>query len=104
MNTLQDTIEVLRQARGLVQGGWVRGQYNSWDGYKVHYCAVGGIRQARALRNQSYGAVDDPAQQALAYTVYGNPVDWNDNPTRKKREVLDAFDVTIERLERIRGK
>ena len=102
------THDVLRRAADLVDQGWTQGAFarsatgqacRSWDSDAASFCLVG------ALDVASYQA------SAHVYSIYsscltvlrtllkkrgelGNGKDlqaWNDNPDRKKREVVDLL-------------
>lgn len=105
---MTEVIEVLRQARYLVSQGWTQhAASHEHQGGGISYCAWGAIRHVLWEKGTwEYGQVgrSQPAIVALGYTIWGHPVNWNDCPGRTKRQVLDAFDVTIARLEKAHAK
>jgi hypothetical protein len=106
MSNITDRREVadkLREAKALIErrGGWTKGvereRVDRDDGSTfIRVCSVGAIRATSAPVE---------AYQLLAAAI-GNPVakcvmpfgiisHWNDNPKRRKRQVLAAFDKAI---------
>lgn len=97
-------IRVLVRARELIRVGWCQHYfvYNAPSGH-LAYCASGAI--FRMLDELTF--MDAPtdldisdAHMALGRTIWGSVTHWNDLPGRTQQDVLDAFDLTIERLER----
>lgn len=104
----------LKEARALLERpyGWTQRRYErgTGRGYSA-YCASGAVDAAvtnhaksfeRRWRNQ--GLVLKELKETLHASGQCGRLEcsiesWNDEPGRKKREVLDLFDRTIERLE-----
>lgn len=93
MNTI-DQIKKLNQVKDLLnENGWCRGLYTDNQG---HYCIWGAVR-----------AVDWQHQDELAVLLKDNIisdspiglVEWNDQETRRKRDVIRLINRTVQNLE-----
>lgn len=99
-------LQAARQARKLVAQGWIQEDFENGEGAKRYYCVVGAIRKVTARESSlqrrllySFREVirvpnadpDDGAEEA----IFG----WNDADTRRKEQVLAAWDRVIARLE-----
>lgn len=103
----------LREARGLIEKGWVQGHLQSKSHDKilgglfkgrehVSYCAVGAISKVTTkvahttanydlfLRMKDY--LRKAADANNPYTRIYSVESWNDSPGRKKEDVLKAFE------------
>lgn len=102
-------VGLLRRARVLLSfpRNWTQRTFaTNSDGGEVsinsptacRFCMLGAVMLAarEAHDMNAYWSTN----QALGYTIWGDPVAWNDNPKRQHKEVLDALDATIERLEK----
>lgn len=100
MSQAKSVKEVLIAARWLlVKHGWNQNQSHYENEDKHSFCAAGAIENV-----QGKNALKLQAQNALARVLSGNDfgavgtiVSWNDHPARTKKEVLKAFDKTIEK-------
>ena len=94
--------KVLRDARALLakRGGWGQGNfaYNSLgfpemigSSHAVCFCSMGAIKKVAPTNDDAQNAC-----LAVANTLAGrNIIDWNDQPGRRKAQVLAAFDNAI---------
>lgn len=97
--TLEEALDVLRQARGLlVRSGWVQGKMASDGIWEVPYYSP------KATCYCASGAVFRVAPGEVAYAALtllergastGAIVPWNDELGRTKAEVIQAFDLAI---------
>lgn len=99
------TYRVLRKAQELIKKGWTQGlsQERTPDG--VSYCTIGAISMASFSLGGFY--YSDEAF-AVACTVLRNVIEpdteiplslatWNDDKTRTKEQVVEAFGAAVER-------
>lgn len=99
MTTTRDTLQILRDAKSLIERGWTT---KNWE-YRGRFCAVGAVRKVSGEGYRpSNEAVKVLASVVPDYTAFHTPVDivtyFNDRQTSKK-PVLDAFDRAIARAE-----
>ena len=89
---------VLKEAEKLLlEGGWCQHTYWKTVDNKRYYCALGALSHAQLKLGYGYGNLPmTTASKKLALAV-GKEHDggwlscWNDEPTRTKEEVLEAF-------------
>lgn len=101
-------VQVLRKARALIRKGWTQGTgartksgkgVDSMARSAVRFCCLG------AIWRFDHGAVTDSVR-CLSRAINGKSIEWdsehldvverfNDNPARKKAEVLALFDRAI---------
>ncbi len=94
-------LDVLVDARGLVQAGWTQGAYARnaagkctipSDSDAVSFCALGAL--AKLVSRESW--LFTPARKALESALGTTAVsEWNDEPGRTREEVLAVFDGAI---------
>ncbi len=98
MVSIKQRLAVLRDARALIIDGWCRNDFYKLIGGQAHYCATGAVIKSVTPRipNQPLvTAAIDSLRDTIAYT---NVQDWNDSQ-RSKEPIIQAFDMTIARLE-----
>jgi hypothetical protein len=100
MRKVKNTTEVLKRAKSLLQKvGWCKGQSvkRNRDNKPVAYCASGAINHAVGYSSNPHFYSE--AIYRLNAIIGGGLVSgitlWNDDPKRKKKEVLAAFDKAI---------
>jgi len=92
-----DTIQKLEQMYELLnrRGGWIqRAMYSRRDGLKLpgndQFCIIGAAHQV---------GLYDPIilARVLKFSDTFHLIDWNDNPSRRKSQVLQRIQDAIER-------
>ena len=88
----KEAIQKLEQAKSVIEiEGWCQGSYTNYQG---HHCVVG------ALRVVDWDNQDELVQ--LLRQNLSNPnrgvVEWNDQSTRRKRDVIRLYNRTIRNL------
>lgn len=90
----------LIRARGLLaqRGGWIQGEYNNHD--NTAFCMLGAIHRSIAEGGSKHVIELRDASCEALYPVIGNRdiTYWNDALSRRKHQVLAAFDQAIESL------
>jgi hypothetical protein len=96
MPSNEDTALCLKHAYGLIEEGWCQRAFHRRLGERNRYCAIGAVYAA----SQQLGSPARlEAELALTFSLGGYSVTlWNDDPSRKKKEVLELFERTIERI------
>lgn len=100
-----DVVEALKEARGLIAGGWCQhamaldahgAETDFMDGGARRFCIDGACMRVGRWRDSIY----TPMTNALR-TVLNHPflVDWNDAKDRTQADVLALFDRAIELAE-----
>lgn len=92
-----DNLQVLKEARGLIQEGWTRGHYKR-DG---RYCAMGAIIEAvqnSDVESHQYITLVDMLTNRINEEGMVPLSRWNDEQKTKK-PVLELFDDVIEEME-----
>jgi hypothetical protein len=97
MNAQQLLIEARRLIRDI--GFYKGGSYYATDTYdKIAFCSVGALYEANHSENCPRNEFHK-AWSALKKFTVGTIPHWNDEPTRTKSEVLEAFTQAIASLE-----
>lgn len=112
--TKKTKLAILRRAREILapRGAWVKGNYEVTlkDGNQRH-CLVGAVNAAArevAPKHYSYPGQGDlvdniSLRSFVAEKVGGGDLfmieDWNDAPSRRKKDVLGALDEYIAKVE-----
>lgn len=97
------TKEMMRFAKGLIQRrGWCQGDDQAFDPARRHGYCVGTALGAACDERERFDSRHALTMAHLFKTANGLPMEdsignWNDAPERTKAEVLDAFDVAIEK-------
>ncbi len=90
------TVQILTKARALVaaRGGWTRGTLFN---YGHSYCSIGAVQMAASGSPYHTTARTMKALNVLARAnkIEVPIADWNDKASRKKREIVAAFDKAI---------
>lgn len=86
-------IDVLTEARNLVEAGWTQGRFREVDDTEVRHCAAGAVY---AVEGPGHGAADRALRAALPPRYDRSTVAFNDEPGRTKAEVVALFDLAIE--------
>jgi hypothetical protein len=96
MNAVADK---LRQARALVERGWMQGDYADAD--CECFCALGAIQMAVCGEpDNDFSLRTRPLEQLFQQALgVKSIVNWNDANGRTQAEVLAAFDKAIELAE-----
>ena len=95
---------VLRQAREMVERGWLQGGGVSFSvsgaphfcaGVAIHYANLGGVhwRNVHVTSSEPLMVFAQVIGGSTPQDIYA----WNDDPARTKDQVLAAFDVAIDR-------
>ena len=93
MSTLDD----LRAARELVRKGWTQGRLHRTRAFRRDaYCVLGALKEA----TDCYPLPLSLAMSAVHAQIGPNIAGWNDNPRRRKSDVLFIFDQAIEAEEK----
>lgn len=100
---MKNEYQVLKQARQLLEKGWTQRRTTERLPSGTSYCALGAIGVACYKPGGYDGAAFDAACSVLRNTIQPNPdspmslVAWNDDKTRTKDQILDAFGAAVER-------
>lgn len=90
-------IRTLKSARTKIENGWTKGSFSVRIKGKTHYCVVGAVNSSTrsvAIQKRAKLELEETLSPVLALIF------WNDDPRRRKRDVLRAFNRTINRLEK----
>ena len=100
-------LQIWRKARALLASGWCQNYSSRRKGIPVNWddptatehCLTGAVYVARG------GTVGTVSKPMVTITLPCRPStadaqDWNDNPDRTQKQVLDAVDARIEELKR----
>lgn len=90
-------------ARALIKQGWCKGRYSKTTAAgQTQYCVLGALHAATGNLDRLYKPTPARVRTAINWLVdhLGKQPgvgidDWNDEPRRKKAEVLAAFDRAI---------
>ena len=94
-------VGLFEKARALVAKGWTKCAFKrSWSNGSADYCTVGAINAVTPFFSSERWRM-----RGMMRDVVGeNIIDWNDTPTRRKADVLAAFDNAITRARRLRPR
>lgn len=81
-----DEVALLEKAIVKIEAGWTRGKMTRREGGKVRYCLVGALTAVAPFETRR--RLERLIQQTLDITSDKHIVAWNDEPRRKKSEVL----------------
>lgn len=107
---MSTTVDILREARGLVARGWTQGSYARdeqgkelcvCDDRAVSWCTLGAIREAQARVASTFDEADR-AEELLGKVAcddWAAIPDWNDEDGRTQADVLNAYDRAIQLAE-----
>lgn len=101
----QINLEILRAARDRVsvRGSWCQGMF--YDGSGAH-CAIGWLRAVAPPRERervTHILATEVLMPILSRGGWQNVEEWNDEPSRRRRDVVRLFDRAIARLESADG-
>lgn len=110
MKTADPVLALLVRGRELIEGGWTQGVFaripsGTWADV-MHpeasaFCSTGALWRAQYERTPAI-TIEGHANVIVAVTWLGMVVgcsvpSWNDDPCRTKQEVVDAFNLAIQR-------
>jgi len=97
-------LEILKEARALIEKGWCQGYNYEWDGFDAmarredasRFCPHGALL---VVTGNSLSKPLLAAERRLSKFAGYRYVDWNDVPGRTQKEVLALFDRAISECE-----
>lgn len=98
------TIERLTTGRERIKRGWCRGRYHrdSEEGQVLSYCILGSILSETGILDQTTRraglALLDVVDSIYGKLVYDDLVEFNDDPKRKKSDIIIVFNIAIRNL------
>jgi hypothetical protein len=102
---LSETIDKLKQARQKICQGWTQGCFaRNTEGKPVSvidptatcFCFMGALPY-------DFGYMNKEIRKTLDFKEEDSLVEWNDNPIRTQKDVLQVIDRTLQRLETNNG-
>ena len=103
-HTTKTALDILKEARDLLNKGWTKGMYTDMNGA---YCAVGALRQ---VATGDYGLEhvvpmlfecipNHPSEFREWWNQWDEIVSFNDRLSTAKEDVLALFDCAIQKAE-----
>lgn len=100
----QTTIERLIIGRERIKRGWCKGRYHrdSEEGQALSYCMLGSILNEATILDQTTRragvALLDVIDSLYGKLVYDDIVAFNDDPKRRKVDIINVFNIAIRNL------
>jgi hypothetical protein len=99
----EELLDLLINAKEIIRKGWCQGSFHNpgWI-FNDKFCVIGALREADGLNNDfinKYSSKNAKLQNLFCITneiPIGGIINWNDSEKRTKKDVLNAFDKTIE--------